>query len=282
MADGTPCGPTHLVTGTSYRGAQLNHYTTRSLAENIERLRKGQVDGGAEKQVAHFSPLTAEFAATMEYDATILRHFRAFALERERWSRIAARPHRFGMMQGERVLQSWNNVPFYFSKSFGNYLAGKSEISHATDLPLTYVHPDGREQSLPHIWSSQDLSCVHFRIDQRSFLPFLMGSIHYADFVRRFDYEARFIARDIDVAQTWSHTLDYAGTCLADIFDLQTASGAEITATAGGTELARVLLPPGSYAGLVYRPRYFLDNTAVTLEIHGKCRVRELILGALP
>ncbi len=282
MADGTACGPGHLITGPSYRGAQLNHYATRSLAENTHRLRKGQVDGGAEKQLAHFAPLTAEFAATMEYDPSILRHYRAFAQERERWSRIADRPHRYGMMQRRGILPSWNNIPFYFAKSFANYLLGKSEIMHATELPLTWVEPDGTEKNLQHFWASGELASVHFRIDQRAFLPFFMGSIHYGDFVRRCGYEARSIARDVDIAEAWSYTLDYAGTCLADIFDLQTATGVEITATAEGAEPTRVVLPTGSYAGLVYRPRYFLDNTAVTFAIRGKCRVRELILGALP
>lgn len=282
LANGAPGNPSHLLKSPDYRGAQLNHYSTRSHAENVKRLLKGQADGGAEKKIADFASLTAQSVAYLEYDESILRHFRAFALERERWSHVSERPHRFGLMQRRRVLKSWNNVPFHFSKSYANYLLGKAQIAHSTELPLVYVDPDGKEKSLQQFWNSDDLSNVNFRVERRAFMPYFLGSIHYGDFVRRFGYEARMVIHNVDVTGKTSYVLNYIGTCLADIFDVKSETGFEIIATVNGVEISKVALPAGSYAGLLYRPIYFLDTTPVTLEVRGICQIRELIIGALP
>ncbi len=66
------------------------------------------------------------------------------------------------------------------------------------------------------------------------------------------------------------------------MFDLQTPTGVEIVTISDGVERTKIVLPAGSYAGLIYRPEYFLDNAAVRLEIRGRCHIHELIVGALP
>ena len=281
IADGTASSPTHLIDGPSYRGAQINHYATRSYVENAARLQKGQVDGGAEKQLATFFPLLAEHVENLDYDDSILRHFGKFAEERERWAHVSETPHRYGLMQRTPVLPSWNNVPFFFAKSFANYLAGRPEIAHGTNLALTHVDASGKESELRRFWHNSDLHSVHFRVDEQSFHPFFMGTIHYGDFVRRFGFEARRVVRECTVAEAWSQTLIYSGQLLGAIFDLTSESGVEIVVTEDKT-VTKIGLPPGRHAGLVYSPVYFHNIRPVTLNIVGACRLREMIIGALP
>ena len=282
IADGTLTAPTHIVSNPTYEGAQINHYATRSFFENSERLRKGQVDGGAEKRLPSFVPLSAETAAHLDYDASIVRHFQGFSRERERWARIAATPHRFGLMQKREMLRSWNNVPYFFCKSFLNYLAGSVEIAHGTQLEPVQQDMAGKEQNLRSFWGDSKLECVHFRVDQRSFIPFFMGSVHYGDFVRRFGFEARFVAQELSVRDNWSFSLDCAGSCLASMFDLASDSGIRITATVEDDPVIDYSVPSGNQAVLIYRPVYLLDSTKVCYTIHSPCRVQELILGTLP
>ena len=282
IADGTPSTPTHVVNGPSYRGAQVNHYTTRSYAENDARIKKGQVDGGAEKQVADFAPLTAESSINLEYDSSILRHYQKFALERERWAPVSLKPHRYGLMQRNPVLLSWNNVPYFFCKSYANYLAGRSDIAHGTDLNLIHVDAFGREHDLRTFWHTADLHSVHFRIDQQGFVPYFMGSVHYGDFVRRFGFEARFVTRDLNADDGWLHSLDNTGRCFAAIVDLETQTGLAIDVTVGEKVVAKVEIPAGRHVALIYDPSYRSDRTPRVFQINGSCRVRELIIGTMP
>ena len=282
LADGTPSTFTHIIDNPSYKGAQINHYSTRSFIDNELRLRKGQVDGGAEKKVAHFVPLNNETAPNLDYDISILRHFWAFSQERSRWAHLAAKPHRFGLMQRKAILSSWNNVPYFFCKSYLNYLAGASEISHGTSLEPVHVDASGKEINLRVFWANQDLDSVHFRVDQDSFMPFFMGSVHYGDFVRRFSYEARFIARELDVQDIWKFDLDCGSCCFAAIFDLESHNGVRITAELGGEVVEDYFVPNGHHAGIIYRPVYLLENSKIQYKINGACRIKEIILGVLP
>jgi hypothetical protein len=282
IADGTPSVPTHLVTGPSYRIAQINHYATRSYADNLARMRKGQVDGGAEKQLADFAPLTTEGAAHLDYDASVLRHFQKFADERERWRPISATPHRFGLMQRNPILSSWNNLLFFFGKSYANYLVGRNHIAHGTDLDLVHVDALGNEHNLRNFWHDEDLRSVSFRVDQHSFVPFFMGSIHYGDFARRFGFQASFVARDLKVDDHWSHLAYYDGRCCAAIFDMDSQGGVEIDMTFGDKSLNKFQIAAGRHAGFAYGPEYLVAKHAISLNVSGSCRVRELIIGSLP
>jgi hypothetical protein len=282
IADGTPTPPTHIISSPTYGGAQINHYATRSLNENETRIKKGQVDGGAEKQLATFFPINAETASHFDYDATILRHLKAFAQVRERWASVSAEPHRYGMMQQKNVLPSWNNVPYFFCKSFLNYLAGASELSHGTSLEPIYVDTAGKEHRLSTFWANEGVESIHFRVDKRSFIPFFMGSVHYGDFVRRFGFEVRWVGREFNTDNTWSYLLDCRGRCPAAIFDIESTAGARITLDSGGEPIVDYSIPSGSHAGLIYMPNYFFEEIRIRYTVHGFSRFNELILGVFP
>lgn len=282
LGDGTKMYPAHATIGPTYKNIQINHYATRSYIENLTRIQKGQVDGGAEKQIASYNPLSSEHAAHLEYETSILKHFTQFALERELWRNVAEYPHRFGLMQKGAFLSSWNNIPFFFSKSYANYLEGRHEIAHGTNLDLRYVNDENTEIRLASFWHNADLTSVHFRVEDRGFLPYFMGSIHYGDFSRRFGFEAFFTKRNMEIDGSWTYELNYHTRCIGVIFELECANTVVITATAAENSIAKYPIPPGRHAGLFYHPAYFYYNDKLSLSISGECRVNEIIIGGFP
>lgn len=274
--------PSHFVIGPTYIGAQLNHYSTRSYAENVSRRKKGEVNGGPERQVASFYPLTAKVLENLEYDASILRHLEAVVLTQQIWRNVAQTPHRYGLMQRNEILSSWNNLPFYFCKSYANYLGGVEEVSHGTNFELTSVSLSGKERPLRSFWNNLELSSIHFRVDQHGILPFFMGTIHYGDFARRFGFEVCCTQRDFEIHDVWCYELNYSGRCIAVIFELDGSDTVMIDAVVAGRSVAKYEIPLGHHAGLFYHPVYLHNEAKVSLNIYGACRVKELIIGALP
>jgi len=282
LADKSPSDITHIIANPTYKGAQINHYFTRSFAENSKRIQKGQVDGGTEKKLADFSPLTADSVPYLNYDASILRHLQKFFRERERWSYVAKNPHRFGLMQKTNALTSWNNAPFFFCKSFLNFLDAAPEIRHGTNINPVYVNNQGVGVDLRTFWHSSNVTSIHFRVDKQNFIPYFMGSVHYGDFARRFGFQARIIERKLPIMDDWTISLNGVGWCLGAIFDMDSENGVTIVVNLGTYTVLSYSVPPGRHAGFIYHPEYFLDNIAVQISIFGCCQVNELIIGVLP
>jgi hypothetical protein len=285
FANGSASAPRHAIVGPDYKGAQINHYSTRSLIENTERLKKGQVSGRSEKKIADFHRLTEAAASVLEYDDSILRHFNNFTEMRQSWAARAERPHRYGLGQVKKVLQSANPLYYFFLKSYGNFLAGLTEIDHTTKTPL--VRQDvagGREVELSRVWFDIKSNHAYFKVSSTSFQKYFVGSVHYGDFCRRFGFSALRIDRSL--ASSNGHIVEcrWQTGCPVCIFEISSDAGCVISLSTQTppSQLEAVALPKGRHAGIVYIPTYLAAGATLSVELTGPVAIHELVIGELP
>lgn len=280
LADGSEGRFSHAISSPTYKGAQINHYATRSQAENVARLQKGQVSGSAHKRPDPFHPLTKEVAARHEYDASILRHFPKFISEEIHWDRVADYPHRFGLSQKSDVLLSWNDVLYYYAKSFGNYLLGEVDIKPTTNFVFMRPEEHRASTNIGGFLLEYSRLILLFSVEMESFQSYFLGSVHYSDFARRFNFKCLLMEHDYigDILHATISTSDGHGMfCL---YDVENAAPVKIHVKVSANEMASLDIPAGRHAGAVYIPK--CQNGEIVLTLEGEAKTRELLVGILP
>ena len=281
VADGSQGRFSHAVSNPTYKGAQINHYATRSQAENVARLQKGQVSGSAHKRPDPFHLLTKEVAARHEYDRSILRHFSKFILEDNHWGGIADYPHRFGLFQKSDVLLSWNDLLFYFAKSFGNYLLGEVDIKPNTSFVFMRPEENGISTNIGGFLLEYSRPILLFSVEIEGFQSHFLGSVHYSDFARRYNFNCLLIEHEHSgniFRSEVSASGDHGVFCL---FDVENTLSVKLwMKNEMGNEIVSVDIPAGRHAGALYIPTCLKGK--ITLALEGQSRIRELLVGVLP
>jgi hypothetical protein len=282
IADGNPGRQTHVIYGPSYKGAQINHYSTRSHMENQERLRKGQVSGRAFKQVEEFRPLTDDLMSHLDYDDSILRHRQQYVLQEQFWNKVAEFPHRFGLWQPTVVLPSWNDVLYSFCISFGNYLTKEMSIKATSSFKFMQIGPSGESRDIFGSLLGREISSITFGVKINGLTPHFQGSVHYGDFTRRFSFKCVAIHRGMVVTSYWYLEAAVNETAIFVYFDIMVDDDTTValSSVVDGEVLVQETVYPGRFAGAFYVPNYL--KGPVRLSAAGKATFRELVLGTLP
>lgn len=284
LADGTAMErPNFRVQQPSYLGAQFNHYATRSLQENNERLRNGQVNGEASKRIADFLPFTEKMASAMDYDDAILLHRDAYFAQRLKWRRVSVNPHRFGMQQSAEVLSSFGPILWYFGKSFGNYQLSCEMVKPITEFAFKREISDAADSLCKEIpvTNFSDISVI-FSIPDKSYLRYFIGTIHFGDLVRRFDLTVIELRRAEEFDTNWYCSAPFSGTSGLIIFDIEARSDLALEVAVEGKVFATDKVPPGRHAGAFYFPVPVERDVTVAFSICGSGVAREVIMNSLP
>jgi hypothetical protein len=279
LGDGSASRETHLVIDPSYRGAQVNHYATRSVAENQARLQKGQVSGSAHKRPDDFHLMTRDLLQNLVYDKSIFRHLPSYRIEEEKWRRLSPTPHRFGLMQTRSFLKSWNGVIFYVAKSFGNYLLGETDIKPTSRFPFIRVEAGGGELDISTVIIDYPGPFVTFKVpehpEQRSFV----GTVHYGDVLRRFGGSTIVFDAGIVVQNKWKREIKTSFSAHLVILHIEAKEPVEYTFETTGNVSQAVgrTIPVGRHCLIHYRADYDFEDTLISVGLSGACTVREVV-----
>jgi hypothetical protein len=279
VADGSVGKFVHAIANPTYKGAQINHYATRSEAENIARLQKGLVSGSAHKRPDPFHVLTREVAMRHDYDDSILKHFGKYNEEAQRWSAAPRHPHRFGLRQKAPVLPSWNDVVFYFSKSFGNYILGETTILPHTRFRFLRPESDGTDTDVASFLLRYPRPLLLFSVSQEGTSRYFQGSIHYADFVRRYGFKCSYSKRRIDFREPTTCQVAAEDSGYFLILDLDLTAVSTLDIRLPDETRISTNLRPGRFAGSLYLPVCHRGNIQVSMTGNGV--IRELLAGTL-
>jgi hypothetical protein len=109
-----------------------------------------------------------------------------------------------------------------------------------------------------------------------------MGSVHYGDFVRRFEFVVSVVERELPVNDSWDSSIGFNKGYLCGIFDIKSENGVDIIVDLDGINIINYSVPPGHHAGIIYYPDCWFENNLIKFRITGYCMIKEIIIGILP